>query len=187
MDRALDDLLPRSIENYTSQMRNDALWAQYARYNTLANQRLYAAASDPPDAERKRDVGAFFGSLHGTLNHLLIGDRIWMARFEGGTAPSTGLDAIVHDSFEALSEARIAMDARIEAFFAAPPSGFFERPFRYINNEGRVFEDPPSLILPHFFNHQTHHRGQAHAILSQLGLGRRTPVLDMHRVLKPDP
>ena len=168
-------------------MRNDGLWRQCARYNTLANQRLYAAASGLDDAERKRDVGAFFGSLHGTLNHLLIGDRIWMARFDGGAAPSTGLDAIVHDAFDALRAARVEMDTRIETFFAGPPPGFFERPFRYVNNEGRVFEDPPSLILPHFFNHQTHHRGQAHAILSQLGLGRRTPVLDMHRVLKPDP
>ena len=168
-------------------MRNDDLWRQYARYNTLANQRLYAAAANIADADRKRDVGAFFGSLHGTLNHLLIGDRIWMARFEGDQAPSTGLDAIVHDAFNALHAARTEMDRRIEAFFAAPPSGFFERPLRYINNEGRVFDDPPALILPHFFNHQTHHRGQAHAILSQLGLGRRTPVLDLHRVLKPDP
>ena len=168
-------------------MRNDALWAQFARYNTLANQRLYAAAADLPDSDRKRDVGAFFTSLHGTLNHLLIGDRIWMARFEGGAAPSTGLDAIVHDSFDDLRTARVAMDATIEGFFASRPAAFFERPLRYVNNEGRDFEDPPSLILPHFFNHQTHHRGQAHAILSQLGLGRRTPVLDLHRVLKPDP
>ncbi len=168
-------------------MRNDALWAQFARYNTLANQRLYAAAADIADSERKRDVGAFFTSLHGTLNHLLIGDRIWMARLAGGQAPSTGLDAIVHDSFDALRADRVAMDARIEAFFAALPEGFFERPLRYVNNEGRVFEDPPSLILPHFFNHQTHHRGQAHAILSQLGMGRKTPVLDLHRVIKPDP
>jgi uncharacterized damage-inducible protein DinB len=168
-------------------MRNDDLWRQYARYNTLANQRLYAAAAGLTDADRKRDIGAFFGSLHGALNHLMIGDGIWMARFEGREAPSTGLDAIVHDSFDALHAARVVMDTRIEAFFAEPPSGFFDRPFRYVNNEGRVFEDQPSLIVPHFFNHQTHHRGQAHAILSQLGLGRRTPVLDMHRVLKPDP
>ncbi|MGE0423449.1 MAG: DinB family protein [Reyranellaceae bacterium] len=168
-------------------MRNDAVWTQYARYNTLANQRLYDAAAGLPDADRKRDVGAFFGSLHGTLNHLLIGDRIWMARFTGGEAPSTGLDAIVHDAFDALREARATMDARIEAFFAALPEGFLDRPLRYVNNEGRVFEDAPSLILPHFFNHQTHHRGQAHAILSILGMGRATPVLDLHRVLKPNP
>ena len=168
-------------------MRHDDLWRQYARYNTLANQRLYAAASGLAYADRKRDLGAFFGSLHGTLNHLLIGDGIWMARFEGREAPSTNLDAIPHDSFDTLREVRVALDAEIEAFFAALPEGFLDRPFRYINNEGRVFADPPALILPHFFNHQTHHRGQAHATLSLLGLGRRTPVLDMHRVLKPDP
>lgn len=168
-------------------MRNEGLWSQYARYNTLANQRLYAACAGLDDAARKRDVGAFFGSLHGTLNHLLIGDRIWMARFEGGIAPSTSLDAILHDSFDDLRTARTEMDTSIEAFFAALPSGFFERPLRYVNNEGRVFEDPPSLILPHFFNHQTHHRGQAHAILSQFGMGRTAPVLDLHRVLKPVP
>ena len=168
-------------------MRNDAIWMQYARYNTLANQRLYDAAAGLPDFDRRRDVGAFFASLHGTLNHLLIGDRIWMARFEVGEAPSTGLDAILHDSFDALRDARATMDARIEAFFGALPEGFLERPLRYVNNEGRVFEDPPSLILPHFFNHQTHHRGQAHAILSQLGMARTAPVLDLHRVLKPNP
>ena len=168
-------------------MRNHALWVQYAHYNTLANQRLYAAAAGIDDAARKRDVGAFFGSLHGTLNHLLIGDRIWMARLEGRAAPSTGLDAILYDSFDGLQTARVTLDATIESFFAAPPEGFFERRFRYVNNEGRVFEDQPSLILPHFFNHQTHHRGQAHAILSQLGMGRKAPVLDLHRVIKPDP
>jgi uncharacterized damage-inducible protein DinB len=168
-------------------MTGPALWRQYARYNTLANARLYDACATLDDAARKRDVCAFFGSLHGTLNHLLLGDRIWMARFEGGDHPSTGLDAILHETFEALYAARAAMDARIEAFFTAPPPGFWTRPIRYVNNEGRVFEDPPDLVVPHFFNHQTHHRGQAHGLLSLLGLGRRTPVLDLHRVIKPDP
>lgn len=168
-------------------MIDSPLWRQYARYNTLANARLYDACATLDDAVRKRDVGAFFGSLHGTLNHLLLGDRIWMARFEGGEHVSTGLDAVLHDDFGALRAAREALDALIEAFFADPPPGFWLRPFRYVNNEGRVFEDAPDLIVPHFFNHQTHHRGQAHAILSMLGLGKRTPVLDMHRVIKPDP
>ncbi|HJQ60674.1 MAG TPA: DinB family protein [Vineibacter sp.] len=168
-------------------MIDETLWRQTARYNTVANARLYDACAMLDDKARKRDVGAFFGSLHGTLNHLLLGDRIWMARFAGSAAPSTGLDTILFESFEDLRQARVAMDADIEAFFAAPPAGFWQRPMRYVNNEGRVFEDPPALIVPHFFNHQTHHRGQAHALLSILGMGRRTPVLDMHRVLKPNP
>jgi uncharacterized damage-inducible protein DinB len=168
-------------------MSEAAILRRYARYNTLANARLYDACATLDDAARKRDVGAFFGSLHGTLNHLLLGDRIWMARFEGGTVPSTSLDAILFEAFDDLRAARDTMDARIKAFFAAPPDGFWGRPFRYVNNEGRVFDDPPDLIVPHFFNHQTHHRGQAHTILSLLGMGKATPVLDLHRVLKPDP
>ena len=160
-------------------MRNDDLWRQYARYNALANQRLYTAAASLPDADRKRDVGAFFGSLHGTLNHLMIGDSIWMARFEGGQSPSTGLDAILHESFEDLRVARVTLDARIEGFFAALPEGFLARPFRYVNNEGRVFEDAPSLILPHFFNHQTHHRGQAHALVTAIAGRDAMPSLDL--------
>lgn len=168
-------------------MTGPNLWHQYARYNTLANERLYDACTGLDDAARMRDVGAFFGSLHGTLNHLLLADRIWMARFAGETAPSTNLDAILFDAFDALRDARKAMDARIEAFFATLSADFWNRPVRYINNEGRVFEDAPLLLVPHFFNHQTHHRGQAHALLSQLGLGKRTPVLDLHHVIKPLP
>ena len=161
------------------------LWAQYARYNRLANETLYEACSRLSDEERRRDLAAFFKSVHGTLNHLLLGDTIWMARFEGGAHPSTDLGAILFDKFEALREARAAMDRRIEAFFGRPPAGFFERSLRYTNNAGIESEDPAEVIVPHFFNHQTHHRAQVHTLLSQLG--RDPPVLDLHRVLRPNP
>ena len=160
-------------------------WAQYARYNRLANETLYEACAALSDEERRRDLAAFFKSVHGTLNHLLLGDTIWMARFEGGAHPSTGLDAILFEEFAALREARAVMDRRIEAFFAQPPPGFLERSLRYVNNAGIASEDPVEVILPHFFNHQTHHRAQAHTLLSQLG--RDPPVLDLHRVLRPNP
>ena len=88
------------------------------RYNRLANERLYAACAELDDAARRKDRGAFFRSIHGTLNHIMVGDRIWMARFEGGTASSTGLDAILHDDFDELRAARTVEDARIEAFTA---------------------------------------------------------------------
>jgi uncharacterized damage-inducible protein DinB len=159
------------------------IWAQYALYNRLANERLYEAIARLSDEERRRDLRAFFRSIHGTLNHLLLGDRIWMTRFEGGSHPSTNLDAILFEAFADLAAARGEMDARIEAFFAAPPAGFFQRPLRYINNSGIDSTDPPSVIVPHFFNHQTHHRAQVHTLLSQLGYD--TPVLDLHRVLRP--
>jgi uncharacterized damage-inducible protein DinB len=160
------------------------IWAQYARYNRLANETLYEACAGVPDEARRRDLGAFFKSVHGTLNHLLLGDRIWMTRFEGGSHPSTGLDAILFESFEGLRAARADMDRRIESFFAHLPAGFLGRTFSYVNNAGVDSVDPASVIVPHFFNHQTHHRAQVHTLLSQLG--RETPVLDLHRVLRPN-
>ena len=162
-----------------------APWPQYARYNRLANETLYESCADLSDEERRRDLGAFFGSVHGTLNHLLLGDRIWMTRFEGGAHPSTDLGAVLFDDFVALRRARAGMDARIEAFFARLPDGFESRTLRYVNNSGFDASDPLAVILPHFFNHQTHHRAQVHTLLSQLG--RDPPVLDLHRVLRPDP
>jgi uncharacterized damage-inducible protein DinB len=161
------------------------LWSQYARYNRLANEVLYGACAGLTDADYRRDLGAFFGSVHGTLNHLLLGDTIWMARLDGRSYPSTGLAAIQFDAFVALREARREMDRRIEQFFSALPPGFENGSVRYINNSGVDTEDPWSVILPHFFNHQTHHRAQVHTLLSQLG--HQPPVLDLHRVLRPDP
>jgi uncharacterized damage-inducible protein DinB len=160
-------------------------WAQYARYNRLANETLYEACADLSDEERRRDLGAFFRSVHGTLNHLVLGDRIWMTRFDGGVHPSTGLDAILFEAFEALRVARAEMDRRIEVFFTDLPVDFLGRTFRYVNNAGIESADPASVIVPHFFNHQTHHRAQVHTLLSQLG--RDPPVLDLHRVLRPNP
>jgi uncharacterized damage-inducible protein DinB len=162
-----------------------AIWGQYARYNRLANETLYAACAGLSGAEYRRDLGAFFGSVHGTLNHLLLGDTIWMARLEGGSHESTGLGAILFEKFDALRDARERMDRRIERFFAGLPPGFESGSVHYVNNSGFDSEDPLAVILPHFFNHQTHHRAQVHTLLSQLG--HKPPVLDLHRVLRPDP
>jgi uncharacterized damage-inducible protein DinB len=79
-----------------------------AGYNRLANERLYDACARLPDAARKRDRRGFFGSIHGTLNHIMVGDRIWLARFAGREMPSTGLDAILFDDFHELRAARPA-------------------------------------------------------------------------------
>lgn len=162
-----------------------APWRHYARYNRLANERLYEACAALSDEERRRDLGAFFKSVHGTLNHLLLGDRIWMTRFEGGNHPSTDLGAILHDDFATLRAARVAMDARIERFAADLPRDVAAATIRYLNSAGIASEDPLDVLLPHFFNHQTHHRAQVHTLLSQLG--RDPPSLDLHRVLRPNP
>src|SRR5215469_2260008 len=126
------------------------IWAPYALYNRLANEKLYEACAALTDEERRRDLGAFFKSVHGTLNHLLLGDRIWMTRFEGGSHPSTNLDAILFESFAELRQARADMDRRIEALFSALPADFLKRTLSYVNNAGVASEDPADVIVPHF-------------------------------------
>ena len=154
-----------------------------ARYNTLANRKLYGACAQLTEAERTSTRPAFFKSIHGTLNHLMIGDRIWLTRFEGGTIPSAGLDAILYEDFDSLRAARIAQDDRIEAFVAGLTDEFLAQSIQYINNQGRHLDDPTALLIAHFFNHQTHHRGQIHGMLTQTGVA--PPSLDLHRVIRP--
>lgn len=152
-----------------------------AAYNQAANTRLYQACAELSEEARTRDRGAFFGSIHATLNHLLLGDRIWMARFRGEQVPSTGLDAILYAEFDELHAARVLMDAKICAFMDDLDDDWLAGTIAYRNNEGRDLRDPVEVLLAHFFNHQTHHRGQVHAMLTQAG--HRGPVLDLHHVL----
>lgn len=154
-----------------------------AQYNTLANRRVYDACAELNDIDRKCLRPAFFKSIHGTLNHIIVGDRIWLARFEGKEVPSTGLDAILYQDFNQLVAARSLADIRIETFAAELGEEFLTRTIQYVNNQGNLLIDPVSLLLAHFFNHQTHHRGQIHDMLTQTSVG--TPVLDMHRVIRP--
>src|SRR5260370_2270188 len=120
-----------------------AIWAQYARYNRLANGKLYEACAALSEEERRRDLGAFFKSVHGTLNHLVLGDRIWMTRFEGGSHPSTDLGAILFDDFAALAAARAEMDRRIETFFANLPPGSPARSPPYVTTPSLTSPYPP--------------------------------------------
>ncbi|WP_017318217.1 DinB family protein [Mastigocladopsis repens] len=154
-----------------------------ARYNTLANQKLYEVCSQLSDAERKRIRPAFFKSIHGTLNHIMLGDRIWMGRFEGKQMPSTGLDAILYDNFDELWKTRVLEDEKIEAFVSGLKQDFVTKTISYVNNAGKLYNDPANLLLAHFFNHQTHHRGQIHDMLTQTEIA--PPSLDMHRVIRP--
>jgi len=141
-----------------------------ARYNEWANGRLYEAAADLSDEEFRRDVGAVFRSMQGTLNHLLAADRIWMKRFTGeGEAPSA-LDAILYPAFAALRLARETEDKRITAWIEAAPEERLAGRFSYMTvTDMRTVSQNLAPALHHFFNHQTHHRGQAHMILTVLG------------------
>ena len=152
-------------------------------YNRLANQRLYSACGELTDAERKQIRPAFFKSIHGTLNHIMVGDRIWMTRFSGGEIASTGLDTILYDNFEELWQVRQREDAEIKAFFDKLDENFLGKTIRYRNNAGNLYADPIELLVMHLFNHQTHHRGQIHDMLSQTSV--KPPSLDMHRILRP--
>lgn len=151
-----------------------------AEYNTWCNRRIYDAVSHLSDAEYRADRGAFFKSIHGTLNHLLATDRIWMKRFTGEGDVPTRLDAILFDSFADLRDAREAEDARILAYAEGLTEEAMTRRFRYsMISDPTEVEEPLAPALFHVFNHQTHHRGQVHCMLT--GLGYEAPSLDLIR------
>lgn len=154
-----------------------------ARYNSLANHKLYQVCSQLSDAERKQNRPAFFKSIHGTLNHILVGDRIWLTRFAGKQKPSTMLDAILYENFDELWTARRVEDDRIEAFVANLTAEFLHGTIEYVNNAGKTCTDPVNLLVAHLFNHQTHHRGQIHDMVTQTTIA--PPSLDMHRLIRP--
>jgi uncharacterized damage-inducible protein DinB len=155
-----------------------------AQYNQLANQKLYAACAQLSNEELKQVRPAFFKSIYGTLNHILVGDRIWLSRFEGKTTLLTRLDTILYDDFTDLHQARIAEDLKIVDFAAHLTAEFLLQSITYYrNNAGITHTDPLPLLIAHFFNHQTHHRGQIHDLLSQTTA--KLPSLDMHRMIHP--
>lgn len=150
----------------------------FAAYNRWANALVYDAAATLGDDELGRDTGAFFGSLLNTLNHILVADRIWMKRFTGeGEAPKA-LDAILFAELAALRAAREAEDERIVAWVDGLTPKALAGRFTYMTvTDLRTVSQRLSPALAHFFNHQTHHRGQAHTILTSLG--KPSLVLDL--------
>jgi len=154
-----------------------------ATYNAWANARVYAAARALPDDQYRKNVGAFFGSLHGTLNHLLVADRIWLRRFTGeGDAP-TRLNAILHEDLPSLEAARKEEDARIIRYVYQLTEEAIDKDIDYATTTGARHRNKLRDLLTHLFNHQTHHRGQAHTILSVLGV-QEPPPLDLMVMLR---
>ena len=145
-------------------------FAMLADYNAWANGRLYRMASRMPDEQYRRDVGAYFKSLHGTLNHIMVADLIWMCRLTGAGEHPTNLDAIVFDDFPSLSAARQQEDQRIIAYVESLSDAQLEETWDYRTLNGTPQKQLRREILAHLFNHQTHHRGQAHTILTVLGV-----------------
>jgi uncharacterized damage-inducible protein DinB len=152
-----------------------------ARYNTWMNAKLFTLAATLDDADRKRDLGAFFRSLHGTLNHLLWADRIWLWRFTQDAAIGQSRDRdgnvitisthgqVLYEDFDALRRERVTTDRHIETWVDGLDAEQLAAPIRYQSVTGGPREHPLWQAVTHFFNHETHHRGQATTLLMQLG------------------
>ncbi|HET8996155.1 MAG TPA: DinB family protein [Acetobacteraceae bacterium] len=149
---------------------------QFAAYNRWANQRLYDDAERQPEEARKRELGLFFHSLHGTLNHILVADRVWLRRLTGEGPQPERLNQILFDDFAALRAAREHEDARIIRFVGGLSEADLDATFSYHTMSGKAQEQRRAETLAHFFNHQTHHRGQAHAALTILGMAEPAPL-----------
>lgn len=143
-----------------------------ARYNRWQNGCLYRAAETLDDAAREKDRGAFWGSISGTLTHLLWGDGMWMGRLDGGAQPDRSIaKSPVHpDGWDGLVRDRLSMDDRIDAWAASVGDIPDERVLTFYSGilDAEVSK-PLALCVTHFFNHQTHHRGQVHAMLTAAG------------------
>ncbi len=158
-----------------------------AAYNAEMNVRLYTAASTLTEAQRREDRGAFFGSIHGTLSHLMWGDATWMARFAGWPAPDGGIgdSPVLQPDWGALHAARLALDGRIRDWADTLAPDWPQGDLHWTRSStGQAMSRPRWVLLGHFFNHQTHHRGQAHALIT--GFGASTGDTDLPFILPED-
>jgi uncharacterized damage-inducible protein DinB len=142
-----------------------------ARFNAWVNGRLYDSVALLPDDAYRAQRGAYFGSIHRTLNHLLVVGRLWTRRIEGAEHGIGSLDQILYDDFAALRRAQAAEDRRLVALVDGLDDAALRRPVTYRRIIGEGFETVRTdRILITLFNHQTHHRGQIHALLTQAGV-----------------
>ncbi len=143
-----------------------------ARYNAWQNRRTRTAMERLTEASLHEERGAFFGSILGTANHLLWGDLIWMARFDGGEAPQVGIadSATLHDSMSTWATERYRTDGRILNWAERVEARALKGEVTWFSGaQGREVSKPMAVCVTHFFNHQTHHRGQIHAMLTAAG------------------
>ncbi|MBM96601.1 MAG: damage-inducible protein DinB [Oceanospirillaceae bacterium] len=163
-------------------MENNRHFLLMAQYNQRMNHQVYEAASRLTDAELRQNLGAFFGSVIGTLNHLMVGDLIWLRRFAkhsahyqtlnqlGALPVPTGLDDLIFNQLPPLEQTRKRLDQLILDWLESDVrSEDLHRTLVYQNTRGIAFERDFGELLSHLFNHQTHHRGQVSTLLSQLG------------------
>ena len=143
-----------------------------AAYNAEMNRRIYDAAARLSEEARRANRGAFWGSIHGTLNHILWADTTWMTRFDNWEKLSAGIkesDAL-HQDFLALRNSRTEADRRIADWAGRVKLEWLQGELAWVSAVlGKEIRKPKTLLVTHFFNHQTHHRGQVHAMLTAAG------------------
>jgi uncharacterized damage-inducible protein DinB len=143
-----------------------------ARYNRWQNASLYGVADGLSDTERRRERGAFFGSVHKTLSHLLWGDRIWMSRFTDMARPAGGIAESVslYPDWDGMKRERAAFDETMIAWAERIDPSWLAGDLTWFSGAAkRELSKPKWLLVTHMFNHQTHHRGQVHCMLTQAG------------------
>jgi uncharacterized damage-inducible protein DinB len=160
-------------------------FAALARYNAWANRRLYDACARLSEAAYFEDRRAFFGSIHRTLDHVLLADRLWFGRVAGIASGITTPNQVLYDSRSELRAAREEEDARIIELVDGIDPARLDRDLHYVTMEGEKRRMRLSLVLTDVFNHQTHHRGQIHVLLTQAGVD--APALDLIEHLHPSP
>jgi len=154
-----------------------ALFIAQAHAGRWANQILFAELSKLSPAQWTAESAVNFGSVQGIANHLLLADRLWLQRFTGEGEPLKTADAVPYPSLAALQTERESEDERVVAFAEALDPARFGTILRYTTTEGTARALPFGLCVAHFFNHQTHHRGQLHALLGAHGL--KCPDIDL--------
>jgi len=154
---------------------------RFAQYNSSFNARLYDLISTLTEEDRRRDVGAFFRSIHGTLNHILLTDRIWLGRISkhprgfrslqkiGLVFEFESLSQILYENFSELAAQRRETDTAIQTWVAELTPELVESDLSWSRSTGQSMVAPLWHVVAHLFNHQTHHRGQITTLLSQLG------------------
>ena len=153
-------------------MIDKAFVQKMALYNEWQNKNIYGSAEHLSDEAKKRQCGAFFGSIHGTLNHLLWGDQIWMWRFANTPKPAAGIkeSTTTYQNWDDLKREREAFDLVIIDWAAKLDPKWLEGDLTYYSSAaGKELSLPKWLLVTHMFNHQTHHRGQIHCMLTQNG------------------
>ncbi len=149
-----------------------------ARYNAWANRRLFDACGQLTEAERQAQRPSFFGSIHATLDHLLLADLVWLSRLDGQDRGIRSLDQRLHADWSGLCAARAEFDKAFAAFVDGLAEPDLERLVRYVPfTNPQPVETPLVQVLTHMVNHGTHHRGQVHGLLSATSVP--PPPLDL--------